>query len=160
MAWWQKVNRHWGAWHYGGSTDWMDFISSWTILWFIMDYKEVCPISGKSWITYRFRTNEAMSDLTDHNMDDEIVIIDVPVTKTPISLVPSQPLPKVMNPCCGIQLVFPPSQNEHILLWLGQSSNNEDLSQSFVLLSNPNPKAAFVQGWGRRDRRSWIAKFC
>ena len=32
------------------------------------------------------------------------------------------------------------------LLQLGQSSNNEDLSQSFVLLSNPNPKAAFVQG--------------
>ena len=85
-----------------------------------------------------------MSDLTDHNTDDEIVIIDVPVTKTPISLVPSQPLPKVMNPCCGIQLVFSPGQNEHILLRLGQSSNNEDLSQSFVLLSNPNSKAAFV----------------
>ena len=31
------------------------------------------------------------------------------------------------------------------MLRLDHSSNNEELSQSFIVLSNPNPKAALVQ---------------
>ena len=56
-----------------------------------------------------------MGSLADDGTDDKITIIDVPtVTDLPITLMLPKILLTLMNPCCGIELVFSPGQNKHI----------------------------------------------